>query len=242
MDKRFRFYTPLVLGVALWGGLYAASPVMAQKPAPKSGQKAAAFSGVPVSASVAEANKAELVARVKEYNTGDIWPSRVVNDLMTFKLSEAAWKVLLSEKGVETVFGMTSDINSYAKRLGLGDMARAESGNSNSHEANQGEVGEVLDAIKPLLALHLEATQPNISPIAGKLILYAFSDVTGHFELNTWKPGGGKADITLIMLPSAPDVSVTMNTAKTRFVITAPTKSEVPGWSIKMEKGMNRGK
>ena len=61
---------PILFSVALFGfpaALVHAAPLTpAQKPA----QKAAAYSGTPVSAAVAEANKAELVARVKEQTTG----------------------------------------------------------------------------------------------------------------------------------------------------------------------------
>ena len=160
---------------------------------------------------------------------------------MTFKLSDEAWKVLLSDKGVKLVFGMTRSVGNYAKRIGLGDIDRAESAN-NAREANQGDVTEILNSIKPVVALHLEATQPKVSPTAGNLILYAFSDVAEHMDRGDWKPASGKADITLIMSPTVSDVTVTMNPAKTAFVITAPTKSEIPGWSTKIEKGLNRAK
>lgn len=237
--KRF-IPTPLLVGTLLLGGglsIVAPHSAQAQKPA----QKTVALSGAPVSAAVAEANKAELVARVKEANTGDFWPSRVVSELMTFKLSEEAWKTLLSEKGVSSVFSLTQSIGRYATRVGLGDLERAESANNNARKANQDDVTEIMNAIKPVLALHIEATQPKVSPTSGKLILTSFSVLAGHMEKD-WKPAGGKADITLIMSPVAADSSVKINAAKTVFTIIAPVKTEVPGWAIKIEKGLDRGK
>lgn len=237
MIQRIRHYhAPICLGILMLG-----NTVCAHAAPPKPVQKATAFVGAPVTAAVAEANKAELVARVKEANTGDVWPSRVVSELMTFKLSDEAWKVLLSEKGVSSVFSLTQNIGRYAVRIGLGDLERAESANNNARQANQDDVTEIMNAIKPVLALHFEATQPKVSPTSGKLILASLSVVGGYMERD-WKPAGGKADITMIMSPTASDSSVKINPAKTVFTITAPVKTEVPGWAIKIEKGLDRGK
>ena len=233
---------PIYLSIALLGLPAAFAHAAPLTPAQKPAQKATTYSGTPVSAAVAEANKAELVARVKEANTGDIWPSRVVDELMTFKLSEEAWKTLLSDKGVSSVFSLTRSVGSYAVRVGLGDLERAESANNNARKANQDDVTEIMNAIKPVLALHIEATQPKVSLTASKLILTSLSVVGEHISRGDWKPSGGKADITLIMSPVAADSSVKINPAKTVFTITAPTKTEVPGWAIKIEKGLDRGK
>lgn len=231
---------PFLLSVLLLGSTACSIPV-AVAAAPQKTTIGTAYSGAPVSAAVAEANKAELVARVKEINIGDIWPSRVVSELMTFKLSEEAWKVLLSDKGIKKAAGAARDINDYAMRIGLGDLEKLESAN-NAREANQGDVTEQIAKLKPLIAFHLEATQPKVSPTASNLILNAFSTVPEHMDRGVWKPAGGKADITLIMSPTASDSSVIINPAKTVFTITAPVKTEVPGWAIKIEKGLDRGK
>ncbi|MBC7805456.1 MAG: hypothetical protein H7145_04825 [Akkermansiaceae bacterium] len=204
--------------------------------------KSSTYAGSPVSADVAAANKAELVARVREVNSQDFWPSRVVNEMMTFKLSEEAWKVMLSEKGIRATFGAARDINDYAKRIGLGDLENVESANSNAREANQGDVTELLAKLKPLISLTLEATQPEVSPTSASLILRTFSTVPEHMDRGVWKPAGGRANLTVVLSPVAQDVTVVINSDKTSFNITAPSKAEIPGWSTKIEKGLDRGK
>ena len=235
---------PFILGVALFT---AAAPVTAapQTPVKKGSKtviKTAAYTGAPVSDAVAAANKAELVARVKEVNSTDFWMSRVVNELMTFHLSEAAWKVMLSDKGVKAAFGAARDLNDYAVRVGLGDLEKLESANSNAREANQPDVTEQLAKLKPLIAIRLEATQPDVSPTAASLITRTFSTIPEHRDRGVWKPAGGKADITIIVSPVATDTTVTMDAAKTKFVVMSPSKSEIAGWSVKIEKGLDRGK
>lgn len=117
-----------------------------------------------------------------------------------------------------------------------------ESANNNAREANQDDVTEQIAKLKPLIAIHLEATQPKVSPTSASLITRTFSTVPEHMDRGVWKPAGGKADITIILSPVATDASVTMNAAKTMFVVVAPSKSEVSGWSVKIEKGLDRGK
>lgn len=236
--------TPFIAGALLLAGIPGANaaPQTPAKKGMKAPVKAAVYAGSPVSDAVAAANKAELVARVKAVNTNDFWPSRVVNELMTFKLSEEAWKVMLSDKGVRAAFGAARDINDYAVRIGLGDLEKIESANNNAREANQGDVTEQIAVLKPLIALRLEATQPTVSPTAASLITRTFSTVPEHMDRGVWKPAGGKADITIILSPVATDTTVTMNTAKTVFVVTSPSKAELAGWSVKIEKGLDRGK
>ncbi len=242
--NRFIRIAPFVLGASLLVGTPGANaaPQTPVKKGTKAPMKSPVYTGSPVSESVATANKAELVARVKAVNSTDFWQSRVVNELMTFKLSEEAWKVMLSDKGVKAAFGAARDINDYAVRVGLGDLEKMESANSNAREANQGDVTEQIAKLKPLIAIHLEATQPEVSPTAASLITRTFSTIPEHMDRGVWKPAGGKADITIILSPVATDTTVTMNTAKTVFVVTSPSKSEIAGWSVKIEKGLDRGK
>ncbi|MBC8139618.1 MAG: hypothetical protein H8F28_27370 [Fibrella sp.] len=238
----FAKHIPLFLGIILLGSVIPGNAAPPVKKAVKPPMKSSTYAGSPVSATVATANKAELVARVRAVNSQDFWQSRVVSEMMTFNLSEEAWKVLLSDKGVKAAFGAARDINDYAKRVGLGDLENVESANDNAREANQGDVTELLAKLKPLISLTLEATQPEVSPTSASLILRTFSTVPEHMDRGVWKPAGGKANITTILSPVAQDVTITINSDKTAFTITAPSKTEIPGWSTKIEKGLDRGK
>ncbi|MBC8102615.1 MAG: hypothetical protein H7Z41_08515 [Cytophagales bacterium] len=201
-----------------------------------------AYLGSPVSAAAEKTYKAELVARVRTLGGQDQWPSRVVEEMMAFKLSEAGWQLMLSEKGVKVAFGAARDINDYAKRVGLGDLEQVESANNNDRAGNQGDVGELLATLKPVIALTFEATQPNISPAAASLILRAFATIPEHMDRGVWKPAGGQAKIRVILSPDAADTTVVMNPEKTSFSVTTSSRTEMPGWSTKIEKGLDRGK
>lgn len=227
-------------GTLLAAAAVAGAPLAPQASKPPAG--ASAYSGAPVSEAVASAHKTELVAKVRELSSGDQWSSRVVSELVTFKLSEAGWQLMLSDKGVKVALGAARDINDYAKRIGLGDLEAVESANNNAREANQADVGELLATYKPVIALTFEATQPTISPTSSSLILRAFSTVPEHMDRGVWKPAGGKAAIRVVLSPDAKEATVTMNREKTAFVVTTSSKIEMPGWSTKIEKGLDRGK
>lgn len=200
------------------------------------------YEGVPVAAAVAAAHKAELVARVRELGGQDRWPPRVVDDLMTFHLSEAGWQLMLGKKGVEVAFRAARDVNDYAQRIGLGDLEKLKSANNNDRESTQGDVGDLLAKFKPVITLTFEATQPVISPVSASLILRAFATVPEHMDRGVWKPAGGIAAIRITLLPDAKDTLVVSNREKTSFSITTSSKTEMPGWSTKIEKGLDRGK
>lgn len=236
------FATPLALSVFLLGANSHPAPAQSTAQTPKPPIDIATNAGSPVSAAIAAAHKAELIAKVRELGGTDQWPSRVVDEIMTFKLSEAGWQLLLSDKGVKVAFGAARDVNDYAKRIGLGDLEAVESANSNARAANQADVGELLAKFKPQIMLTFEATQPVISPISASLILRAFATVPEHMDRGVWKPAGGRAIIRLALSPDAKDVTILINPDKTSFSIITPSKVEIPGWSTKIEKGLDRGK
>ena len=214
----------LPLGVALVLGAVWATPSRAQ---------------APVSASVAAANKTQLVDLVQKSHVTDIWPSKLVGTV-NFKLSDAAWKTFLSKDGVNGAARLGRNLGEYVKAQGIGDLERVETSKNNNRAATQDQVDELIGAAKKKIGLTIEATQPALAPAQGRLLLNYTSFVGSFLSRSGWTPRGGRANIKLILSSSAKDVAVTFSKDATNFSIIAPIKEPID-WSGKMEKGLRRG-
>ena len=219
-----RTVRPVLLGVALVSNLFLMATAQAQKP---------------VSASVASANKTQLVDLVQKSHVTDIWPSKLIATV-DFKLSDAAWKTMLSRDGVNGAARLGRNIGEYIKAQGIGDLEKVETSENNNRAATQDQVDELIAGAKKKIALTVEATQPKLAPAQSRLLLNYVSYVGSFLSRSGWTPRGGRANIKLIFSSSAKDVKVSFSKDATNFSIVAPIKEPID-WSGKMEKGLKRG-
>lgn len=193
----------------------------------------------PVPAATAVANKAELAQRVHEYQGNDIWPSKLVAG-MDFKLSAAAWKIMLSSDGVEYTSRFSRDLGNYIKAQKLGDLDRVETANNNDRQSTQPEVDELLAQAKKKVSFAVEATQPSFSPTKTKMFLTYLTYVGQFIGRGNWSPRGGRANIKLVMSSTAKDIAVVTSKDATNFTIIAPLQ-EPADWGTKIDRGLKRG-
>jgi len=194
---------------------------------------------VPVAAATAATNKAELAQRVHEYQGNDIWPSKLVTGL-DFKLSAAAWKIMLSPDGVEYTSRLSRDLGNYIKAQKLGDLESVETANNNDRQSTQDEVDALLVQAKKKVSFTVEATQPAFSPTKTKMFLTYLTYVGQFLGRGNWSPRGGRANLKLVMSSSAKDISVVVSKDATNFTIIAPLQ-EPADWGTKIDRGLKRG-
>lgn len=200
---------------------------------------APAHAQAPVSPAVAASNKTELVNRVHEFQGNTIWSSKLIGTF-NWKLSSAAWKLMLSPEGVNGVSYLSKDAGNYIKAQGGGDLDRVEESNSNDRQSAQGEIDQMIAKSKTKFSFTMEATQPKLSAGQGKLMLDYLAVVAGFLDQKHWTPRGGRANIKLVFSSTAKDVSVTTSKDATNFTIIAPLK-EPSDWGGKIERGLKRG-
>lgn len=193
----------------------------------------------PVSVPVATENKAELVNLVHEFHVNDIWPSKLIAGV-DFKLSDAAWKVMLSKEGVNGAARLARNMGDYIKEQGIGDLERIETANNNDRKGNQEDVDELIAEARKKLSVTIEATQPKLSPAKSQLFLNYVSYVGQFLDRNGWTPRGGRANIKLVISSTAKDIVVTVSKDATNFTIIAPLQEPLD-WSSKIDRGMKRG-
>ncbi|WP_419805500.1 hypothetical protein [Terriglobus sp.] len=200
---------------------------------------APACAQAPVSASVAAANKAELVDRVHEFQGNTIWSSKLIGSF-NWNLSEAAWKVMLSAAGVNGVAFLSKDAGNYIKAHGGGDLDRTEDSNNGDRKSAQGQIDQMIAQSKDKFSFSMEATQPSLSPAQSSLMLNYLASVAGFIDRGDWTPRGGHANIKLQISSTAKDVAVITSKDATDFTIVAPL-SEPSDWGGKIERGLKRG-
>ena len=199
-----------------------------------------AHAQAPVSASVSAANKAQLVRLVQESHVTDIWPSKIVATF-NFKLSSAAWAVLLSKDGVNAAGRQGRNVGKWVLQQGIGDLEKLETSNNNDRKSMQSEVDALIGVAKTKIGLSVEATQPKMTPAQGKLLLAYLNFLTDYPENNNWMPRGGRANFKLIFSSSAKDVAVSASKDATNFTVIAPAKEPID-WGGKIEKALGRFK
>lgn len=199
---------------------------------------ATAHAQAPVSASVAEENKTELMESVQRFQISDIWPSKLIGNV-NWKLSAPAWKVMLSPDGVNATARLGRNLGGYIKNQGFGDLEEIETAN-NDRKGAQGEVDELIAQTKDKISFSVEATQPKLSPTQIHTLLMYLGHVAEFIERDKWAPRGGRANIKLVFSSTAKDITSTGSKDATNFSIIAPLK-EVPDWGTKLDKGLKRG-
>ncbi len=198
-----------------------------------------AFAQAPVPASVAAANKEELVNRVHEFQGNTIWSSKLIGSF-NWNLSEAAWKVMLSPAGVNGLAFLSKDAGNYIKAQGGGDLDRTEDSNSGDRKSAQGQIDQMIADSKNKFTFTMEATEPSLSPAQSSLMLNYLASVAGFIDRGDWKPRGGRANIKLQISSTAKDVAVITSKDATDFTIVAPL-NEPTDWGGKIERGLKRG-
>ena len=200
---------------------------------------APAHAQAPVPASVAAANKAELVNRVHEFQGNTIWSSKLIGSF-NWNLSAAAWKVMLSPAGVNGLAYLSKDAGNYIKAQGGGDLDATEDSNNGDRQSAQGQIDQMIAQSKNKFSFSMEATQPTLSPAQSSLMLNYLASVAGFIDRGDWTPRGGHANIKLLISSTAKDVAVITSKDATNFTIVAPLK-EPSDWGGKIERGLKRG-
>lgn len=198
-----------------------------------------AHAQAPVPASVAAANKADLVNRVHEFQGNTIWSSKLIGSF-NWNLSAAAWKVMLSPAGVNGLAYLSKNAGNYIKAQGGGDLDATEDSNNGDRQSAQGQIDQMIARSKNKFSFSMEATQPTLSPAQSSLMLNYLAFVAGFIDRGDWTPRGGRANIKLLISSTAKDVAVITSKDTTNLTIVAPLK-EPSDWGGKIERGLKRG-
>src|SRR6202007_1446048 len=141
----------------------------------------------------------ELARAVYDYTINCWWQSFITGKLMTFKLSPGCWTKMLEKDGwgIKTTANYASEIGTYAKNQGYGDLEAAESANNNDRMANKPHVEEMVDGLKDKVSFALQADALKCTDSQWDLVHRYMSTIGEFIAGGTWKPKGGAAFITL---------------------------------------------
>jgi hypothetical protein len=173
------------------------------------------------------------------------WEAEVIDKLTEFRLNDEAWEKMLdpkTESGFRAANSYAKRFAAYAKRMGYGDLEDIESANNNDRTANRARIDALIRELKGRYSFTLILQSADCDETTWRLTLLYWATVGEILseENENWRPRGEKAFITLIMSPSARDVSVEASRDGTRFTITAPTKYDVEEGDRRVRNAMLR--
>lgn len=197
---------------------------------------------IQTAATAQQQDKSELASAVYDYSINCWWRSFIVEKLMNFKVSPGCWTKLMDKDGwgVKTVNNFAYSLGDYGKAHGMGDLEAAESANNNDRMANKPRVEEMVNAMKGKVSFTLVADGIKCSDSEWDLV-HRYMGTVGEFMGSGWTPRGGAAFVTLVVSPTARDVSVAINPDGQHFTVTAPADVEPAEWDSKITKGLQRG-
>lgn len=196
----------------------------------------------PAAAQDVDSNKQELISLVHDQNY-DYWRPLIVKKLIHFRLSSAWWEKMLDKNrmGITKTANLAYNINEYGKRMGWGDISQIEWRNLGPKEEAKPKVEQMVDGWRDKVSFTMVADSTTCDTNAFEVGTGYLSYLSDFLYSSGWKPTSGVANITLIVSPTAKDISVTISKDGKNFTIAAPANMGPPQWDSKIAHGMKRG-
>jgi len=195
-------------------------------------------------ASALAQDQSQLSDKVYTYSIGCWWRKFIVDKLITLNISPGVSAKLMEEDGwgIKTINNLAISMGDFAKNHGYGDLEAAESANNNDRNANKPQVESMVDALRGKVGFTLNAASIKGSPSEWDLIHRYMSTIGDQLGSSSFKPKGNIAIVTMVALPTAKDVSVSVTPDGNHFTVTVPTLVEPSEWDSKIQHGMENPK
>lgn len=195
----------------------------------------------------ADDNRAKMMEEIQSHTINSFWESYMFEQLFTYQLSESCWKRVLdkNQRGISMTVRFARAIAEYMKKHELGDPEGTEAANNNDRVANRPRVKALIDKLKSRFSVKVVAEKVTCDNLALRLLNGYVGSVYEMVDTyrSSWKPRSPRVSFSIILSPSprVKDISVTVDKAGSRFVITGPSHTEPGEWDTKISTGMKRG-
>ena len=193
-----------------------------------------------------KAGKAQLVERLMTQKT--YLYSQVIDKCFTYKLSPTCWAKFSDpandgkSSGFDAAGYAVLAVMAYAKREGFGDLKALDvSGSPDTEKSNRPQMDEILGKLRQKFSMTVEAPI-NCTTKASELVTRYPYEVMKRVGTDTpdWSPKSGEAHFTVVLSPTATDMSVKISPDGKRFTITGPALTEAYSTPNKIAAGLDK--
>lgn len=177
----------------------------------------------------------DLVDRIFQSASLCWWKPTVVEQLMTFKLSQAYWDKMLEPSGFVTVRSLAEGIGKYAKKQGYADLASDEKKLTDKNDG-KAQMQKFIEPLKSKITFSVDAEASKCTEVEADILKRYLARLAVFFSKESWNPAAGVAHFSLVMVPDANDISVKVEDQGKNIVISAPADKDLPGWETKLLK------
>lgn len=191
-----------------------------------------------------KAGKAKLVERLMTEKT--YLYSQLIDKCFTYKMSPTCWAKFSDpandgkSSGYDAANYAALAVMEYAKREGFGDLRLLDE-SGNKEKGNRPQMDEIINKLRVKFSMVVVAPI-DCNQKASELVTRYPYEVMKRVSTDApaWSPKSGEAHFTVVLSPTATDMSVNISPDGKQFTITGPATTEAYSTPNKIAAGLDR--